>query len=265
MHQKFSFSAVQAYWDAHPCGTDCTTKEALSSSYFEEIEKHRYAIEPEIFSFAQFSRYRNKRVLEVGVGAGTDFVQWVRSGAIAHGVDISQQALAHVTARLSLEGLSAEEIGYADCSSLPYKANFFDCVYSWGVIHHSSSIQRSLSEIVRVTKPGGEIKVMIYHRHSLYAFYRYLLYVKKYKNPFVTFKTVLSTFQESQGTQALTKKEALKICEGAGMRNITIASQLTSHDLLWYKSSRWQTGAQIIAHVLGGNRVGWFLLIKGTK
>ena len=72
---------VQTYWNSSPCGTEFSSAERYSKNYFDEIEQHRYLVEPEIFAFAQFTRFYGKKVLEVGIGAGTDFVQWVRSGA----------------------------------------------------------------------------------------------------------------------------------------------------------------------------------------
>ena len=84
---------VAAYWNRATCGTDVTLATKYSREYFEEIEHYRYRMEPEIFSFAQFTRYRDKRVLEVGVGAGTDFLQWVRAGAKAYGVDLTPAAV----------------------------------------------------------------------------------------------------------------------------------------------------------------------------
>lgn len=64
---------VTDFWEKESCGTFVTNKEKHTFEYFEEIEKHRYKVEPEIFSFAQFTRYNGKKILEVGVGAGTDF------------------------------------------------------------------------------------------------------------------------------------------------------------------------------------------------
>jgi hypothetical protein len=69
---------VREYWNHASCGTEFIDSPKFSQAYFEDIENFRYTIEPEIFSFAQFSRFRDKKVLEVGVGAGTDFIQWVR-------------------------------------------------------------------------------------------------------------------------------------------------------------------------------------------
>ena len=70
---------VYKYWNNASCGTEHTKKDKFSKEYFEEIEQLRYAAEPEIFSFAQFTRFKDKKLLEVGIGAGTDFLQWVRA------------------------------------------------------------------------------------------------------------------------------------------------------------------------------------------
>ena len=35
------------------------------------------------------------------------------------------------------------------CTSLEFKDNTFDFVYSWGVIHHSGNIKKSLEEIYK--------------------------------------------------------------------------------------------------------------------
>ncbi|MBL4587981.1 class I SAM-dependent methyltransferase, partial [Candidatus Babeliales bacterium] len=139
------------YWNAASCGTELTDKKKFSKSYFEEIEEIRYKIEPEIHSFAQFTRFYNKKVLEVGVGAGTDFMQWIRAGANAYGIDLTAEAIDNVRHRLQVYELSAEEIRQADAEQLPYENNSFDLVYSWGVIHHSPNTEQCLKEIVRVT------------------------------------------------------------------------------------------------------------------
>lgn len=80
-------SDVRAYWNDEPYGTrgvDASDRLA----WFREIEEQRYELEPYIPPFARFDEARGKRVLEIGIGVGTDFVQWVRAGAIATGVDL---------------------------------------------------------------------------------------------------------------------------------------------------------------------------------
>jgi SAM-dependent methyltransferase len=42
-----------------------------------------------------------------------------------------------------------------------------DVVYSFGVLHHTPDIERSVSEVHRFLGPGGVAYVMLYHRYSL--------------------------------------------------------------------------------------------------
>ncbi|MFH1832159.1 MAG: class I SAM-dependent methyltransferase [bacterium] len=256
---------VKAYWNKASCGTEFIREKKFSKAYFEEIECFRYLVEPEIFAFAQFTRFHNKKVLEVGVGAGTDFVQWVRAGTQAHGVDLTQEAIDNVQHRLRLYNLDACDIRVADAEKLSYETNSFDLVYSWGVIHHSPDTIQCLREIIRVTKPGGTIKVMIYNRHSLFAFYRYLLSALFKGRPFKSFKKVLFEDQESPGTKAYTQKEVRKILADLPVTIVQIKATVSNHDLLYYKNKFIRFFAYSSACLLGWNRVGWFMTIELLK
>src|SRR5260221_7081090 len=68
---------VRDFWNRQSCDTHVAQASKFSRDYFEEIESYRYFDQPFIHSFAQFSRYHNQKVLEVGFGAGTDFIQWL--------------------------------------------------------------------------------------------------------------------------------------------------------------------------------------------
>jgi ubiquinone/menaquinone biosynthesis C-methylase UbiE len=231
---------VYNYWNNASCGTEYTQQQKFSKEYFEEIEQFRYTHEPEIFSFAQFTRFNKKKVLEVGVGAGTDFLQWVRSGAQAYGIDLTQEAVNNVKKRLELYNLTAESICVADAEALPYEDNFFDLVYSWGVIHHSPNTVKCLEEIIRVTKSGGSIKIMIYNRRSLFAFYRYLLCALKQGKIFRSFSHVIYYDQESLGTKAYTIKEVKKILARYPVDIESLKATVSSYDLLQSKSKPFQ-------------------------
>ena len=94
---------VRSYWEAEACGTDESIAGGLQSGtreWYERIEEHRYGVEPFIHQVAQFTRHRGKRVLEVGVGAGTDHLQWARAGCECFGVDLTDTAMASPDAYL---------------------------------------------------------------------------------------------------------------------------------------------------------------------
>lgn len=52
---------VTKYWNRASCGTENLQEKKYSKEYFEKIESHRYAVEPEIFSFAQFTRFAQSK------------------------------------------------------------------------------------------------------------------------------------------------------------------------------------------------------------
>src|ERR1043166_4190078 len=86
---------VRDFWNRQSCDTNFARAPKFSREYFEQIEAYRYGDQPFIHSFAQFTRYHGKKVLEVGFGAGTDFIQWLRAGAIASGIDLTPGGLDH--------------------------------------------------------------------------------------------------------------------------------------------------------------------------
>ncbi len=256
---------VKNYWNRASCGTEFIKEDKYSKKYFDAIEEFRYKIEPEIFSFAQFTRFRNKKVLEVGVGAGTDFIQWVRSGCKAYGIDLTEEALDNTKKRLSMEGLKAENLSVADAETISFDSEMFDLVYSWGVIHHSKDPFKILREMIRVTKKGGTIKLMIYNRYSLFSFYRWLMVAFLKGKPFISLKKVLFYNQESYGTKAYTKKEFLYEIKNLPVQLISLDRTVSSHDLLYYKPKIYRSFAYVVASLFGWKRVGWFMKIELKK
>lgn len=119
---------VKRFWEQEACG----------ERYGAEQDRLRYKLEPEILGFADFDSAVGKRVLEIGVGMGADFLRWVRVGAVATGVDLTERAVELTTQRLLGEGLQAD-IRVADAESLPFADDHFDIVYSarWPSIGNS--------------------------------------------------------------------------------------------------------------------------------
>src|SRR6185312_15557174 len=130
---------VRKFWERGPVGTDARITGDLaprSAEWFAQVEENRYAREPFIHAVAQFTRHRGARLLEIGVGAGSDHLQWARAGCLCHGVDLTDAAIATTRAHLALHGL-ASDLRRIDAETLPFAAESFDLVWSWGVIHHS--------------------------------------------------------------------------------------------------------------------------------
>src|SRR5207302_11077351 len=100
---------VREFWNSLSCDTQVASSLKFSLDYFEEIESFRYRDQPFIHAFAQFTRYHGKRVLEVGFGAGTDLIQWLRAGARVSGIDLTEEALENLSHRIDVYKLPLPE------------------------------------------------------------------------------------------------------------------------------------------------------------
>jgi ubiquinone/menaquinone biosynthesis C-methylase UbiE len=171
---------VRDWWNRNPMSYDVDDPipyDEGSQEYFREIDRRifhpRYmrltADESgKPFSlFVDFDSLAGKDVLDVGIGSGIATQMLAEAGANVTGVDLTDWAVETTRRRLDAFGLGAD-VRRADAEQLPFEDASFHLVFSWGVIHHSSDMDRALSELVRVTRPGGQIVLMVYHRHSLF-------------------------------------------------------------------------------------------------
>jgi SAM-dependent methyltransferase len=105
------------------------------------------------------------RVLNVGCGTGGFNVLAAEAGARAVGVDESGAAI-------DICGLKARKAGgafaQAHAEALPFPDGTFDLVYCFSAIEHVHSVETSIREIVRVTRPGG---VVYLHTNNAWACY----------------------------------------------------------------------------------------------
>jgi SAM-dependent methyltransferase len=262
--------SVRQHWEQEPCGTR-DSDQASRRAYFASIERHRYDIEPYIPVFADFEAARGSRVLEIGVGAGTDHVNWLRVGARAVGVDLTMKGASLTRERAELEGLRAN-VSVADAEALPFQSNVFDMVYSYGVLHHTPDTVRAIEEAHRMLKPGGAARVMIYHRPSVVGFLLWLYYCAGRLQPWRSPSWAVFHHLESPGTKAFTLDEARRLF--ASFRTVTVKSHLGPGDLLTVKPSRKYTSKwiQLAWHLyprwairLLGHRFGLALFVCAVK
>src|SRR5215470_17830577 len=166
--------AVLDFWNAASCGEDLYLDGQTLDSYRRQSEQ-RYALEPYIIPFADFAGARGKRVLEIGVGLGADHQRFAECGADLYGIDLTERAVEHTARRLAGFRL-VSKLGTGDAERLEFPDEFFDLVYSWGVLHHTPDTPRAVGEVFRVLKSGGVAKVMIYHKWSLVGYMLWLRY-----------------------------------------------------------------------------------------
>jgi 2-polyprenyl-3-methyl-5-hydroxy-6-metoxy-1,4-benzoquinol methylase len=261
---------VHDFWNASACGEELYLS-GKSKADFEMHAQIRYQLEPYIPEFAEFSRFNGKKVLEIGVGLGAEHQRFAEAGAELHGVDLTERAIQNTKLRFSCFGLTSS-LAKGDAESLEYPDDFFDLVYSWGVLHHSPNTQQAIGEVHRVLKPDGVAKIMIYHTWSMIGLMLYLRYGLLSGRPFRSLRSIYAAHLESPGTKAYSKAEARELF--SRFSDVKISTVLTHGDLLESGAGQRHRGVSLsIARVIWPRwfirkflaNAGLFMLIEARK
>lgn len=108
-----------------------------------------------------------KSVLEVGCGTGLVLKRIEAFASRAEGIDLSPGMLEKAKAK----GLNVRE---GSATDLPFPDNSFDVTCSFKVLAHIPDIEKALSEMARVTRPGGYVLAELYNPYSIRGLLRAL-------------------------------------------------------------------------------------------
>lgn len=258
------------FWEEASCGEKLYLEATTKEGYLRQAQK-RYGLEPEILSFAEFEKHRDQKVLEIGLGLGADHQKWAEAGAILYGVDLTKRAVAHTNRRFELLGLRSH-LQCADAEQLPFQDNFFDVVYSWGVLMCTPDTPKAIREVYRVLKPGGVAKIMIYHKYSMVGYMLWLRYALLRGHLFKPLIEIYMNYLESPGTKAYSIKEARVLFKDFEIEDIF--TFLTHGDLLTSRAGQRHRGLFLsVARLIWPRgfirrlfpKHGLFMTIKGRK
>lgn len=113
---------------------------------------------------------KGRSFIDIGCGSGLFSIAAARLGCSpVLGIDVDP-----VSVLVSQEnacrwlddtaGVSFEQISILD-EECVRELSRFDLVYSWGVLHHTGSMQEAIQNAASLVKPGGRFMIAIYNRH----------------------------------------------------------------------------------------------------
>lgn len=162
---------VKKYWNKQPCNINHSSKTFLSKEYFEEVRSKKYFVEKHIPKFANFKKYKNKNVLEIGCGIGTDAIEFIRNGSNYTGIDFSEKSVEIVKKRILAYNLKSKKtnVFVDNCENLKNVKKLnqkYDLIYSFGVIHHTENMNKAFNSIYKIANKNTSIKIMLYAKNS---------------------------------------------------------------------------------------------------
>jgi SAM-dependent methyltransferase len=148
---------ARAHYDAYPL-------EFLSSESVQDVR----STQPRPFrEFCEQYLKPTDAVLDAGCGPGRALPYLESIGVRLYAADLSGNSLA-----LAKQRSPRTSFAQTDALRLPFRDAVFDAVCSDGVLHHTASPARGLSELARILRPQGLAYVAVYKRWRHY-FYLY--------------------------------------------------------------------------------------------
>jgi ubiquinone/menaquinone biosynthesis C-methylase UbiE len=253
-------------WNNTPCGL-LDIRQGYDLSYFESVERDRYVrYAPWMRKYIDFDSYLGRRVLEVGVGQGTDLVQFAKSGADVYGIDITPRHLEIAARNFEVRGLKAH-LQHAAAASLPFDNNSFDAVYSFGVLHHTDNPELSLSECHRVLKPGGNLILAVYYTYSFFHAYTVIVNgLLRGKLRKLGYRGLMSLVEE--GADGTNYVPLVKTYSKSGLRNILKDFKTVRFDIRHLTPADFGRFKPLIPASWAeeaGKAFGWYIFARATK
>jgi ubiquinone/menaquinone biosynthesis C-methylase UbiE len=151
---------------------------------------------------------RNKKVLEVGAGSGIDSLYLAKKYKTrTFCLDFSEKSLEMISKNFKTCNLKCRIIK-ADLRKIPFRDNYFDIVFSNGVLEHFKNPLQVILEQKRVLKKGGLLVIGVPYKYTFYTLKKMIL-------------ILLNKWYAGWETQ-FTKRELLNLIQKAKMKCLDI-------------------------------------------
>src|SRR5262245_23439102 len=163
--------------------------EPYSLQWFLDIENQRHSKHGKwIPKLLEFAKHPGEKLLGVGHGLGTDWVQYAQNGAEVIVCSPAHAQLELVRRNFELRGLDGRFI-QAEPMHLPLEPSSIDVVCISSLHHGIDEVEKVIEETYRVLKPGGKVLAVTpayydvdYWRRTLF-FWRRWFQPHRGKNP----------------------------------------------------------------------------------
>jgi ubiquinone/menaquinone biosynthesis C-methylase UbiE len=260
---------AQKQWTIHPCGTGKHTDgiEYGSLEFFDAIAQSRYEVTDQWMKrMIDFYISKGKRLLEIGHGIGTDLLSFCEGGAEVYGIDFTEEHHRLAKRNFALHNRTGV-FKLCDAAEIDFPPNYFDYVYSHGVLHHTPDTVRCISEAFRVLKPGGEFILSLYRTYSAFHIFSKIAYGFIRGNLFkLGYKGLISTVE--YGADGISIKPLVKTFTKRKLKCILSDFSRVKFKVAHFKREHIPYIGRLIPRCLEQllePYLGWYLIAFATK
>jgi len=220
------------FWTLNPM-TYVDFKEPLKKrlpkekKHFDKINQKLISENPDFLNLIkQYKKHiKNKTILDLGCGFGSSSIILSKFAKKIHAIDLTAPAVKYAKINLKINKIKNVKLKQMDAENLNFKNNFFDFVFSWGVIHHSYKPEKILRNIKNKLKLNGACFIMVYNFYSFrYIFLSlYYLFIRGYLLKGYNFTTICRKFTDGYYNKHYRSHEMAKILNNIGFKNIKIS------------------------------------------
>ena len=116
------------------------------------------------------------KVLDIGCGWGSSSLLLSNLYNEVYAIDISQTSIDNAYKNISSNQKKNINLEKKDAEHLELE-EYFDFVYSWGVIHHSNNPKKIFQKVFKSLKKEGSFLIMVYNRNSLRFWFKGLYWL----------------------------------------------------------------------------------------
>lgn len=160
---KTLLDEIGQYWNERIHDLEIVEHPVGSLGFFEDLDGYRFEKLHYLPRLVDFAGFGNKKLLEIGCGAGIDLVRFAEGDAQVTGIDLSSTAIELAYENFRLRELKGD-LRVMNGEAMEFPDATFDIVYVHGVIQYTADAQKMVDEAHRVLKPGGQLIGMVYNR-----------------------------------------------------------------------------------------------------
>lgn len=176
---------VQQWWNDHPYTYGLASTDSFQDvgnvddtqvdghffdEYMRKTRKHFFDAqkpdEPTAARFIDYPALKGRTALDIATGLGWASTEMARAGADVTAIDLTPRAIEMAKKHFAYRDLKANLL-VMDAQQMTFPDATFDFVHAWGCLMHMPDTERAISEIYRVTKPGGWSSGYMYNKRSI--------------------------------------------------------------------------------------------------